>query len=196
MDIAQLVQHYGLFAVGVGTFLEGESVLLIAGAASHRGLLPLSAVIAVATLASFLGDQLFFLVGRRWGTALLARYPALQPRAVRASALLERHHLPVILSIRFLYGLRVAGPIAIGMSRVPWWRFFVLNLIGAVVWACLITGIGYGTGQALGYLLKAVDADELWGMAVLLVVAALAWWMSRRRRQAQAGAASNRQEAP
>lgn len=183
MDIAALVQSYGLWAVGVGSFLEGESVLLLAGAAAHRGLLPLPGVVAVAALASFCGDQLFFQIGRRWGPALLARFPQLAPRAAQMRALLLRHHLPVILSIRFLYGLRVAGPMAIGMSAVPWWRFALLNALGACAWAALVAGLGYGTGRLLGHALAALDADELWGLAAALACAALAGLWARRRQQ-------------
>ena len=99
MNIAEWVQSYGYAAVAAGTFLEGESVLLVAGAAAARGHLALPVVIAIAAFASFLGDQMYFWVGRRYGTALLARYPSLQPRAARVNGLLERHHLLVILSI-------------------------------------------------------------------------------------------------
>ena len=181
MNIAQWVQSYGYVAVAVGTFLEGESVLLIAGAAASRGHLSMPAVIAVAALASFMGDQLYFLVGRRYGAALLARYPSMQPRAARVRGLLDRHHLPLILSIRFLYGLRIAGPIAIGMSSVSWSRFLLLNGLGALLWALLIAGVGYGTGHALVQVLKVVDADELWGLSLLLILG-IAWWLLARRR--------------
>lgn len=182
MDIAAWVQSYGLLAVGIGTFLEGESVLLVAGGAAAHGHLPLASVIAVATIASFLGDQLFFQIGRRHGEALLARFPALGPRAQRARTLLERHHVAVILSIRFLYGLRIAGPVAIGMSRVPWPRFLLLNLAGAAVWAALVAGIGYGAGHALGRVMKTIEVDAGWGLAVLAAVAALVWLAVRIRR--------------
>lgn len=180
-NIAEWVHSDGYIAVAVGTFLEGESVLLIAGAAAVRGHLAMPAVTAIAALASFLGDQMYFLVGRRYGAALLARYPSLQPRAARVRGLLDRHHLPLILSIRFLYGLRIAGPIAIGMSNVSWPRFLLLNGLGALLWATLIASVGYGAGRALVHLLKAVDADELWGLSVLLILG-LVWWLLGRRR--------------
>lgn len=181
MSIAEWVQSYGYLAVAVGTFLEGETVLLIAGAAAARGHLSLPGVIAVAMLSSFLADQLFFLVGRRYGVALLARYPALQPRAARVNDLLNRYQTPLILSVRFLYGLRIAGPIAIGMSRVSWPRFVLLNGLGALLWAVLIASVGYGAGHALVHLRKEVDADEVWGLAALLMLV-LVWWLFRRHR--------------
>ncbi|HDR9283074.1 MULTISPECIES: DedA family protein [Burkholderiaceae] len=177
MDIANLIQSYGYAAVGVGTFLEGESVLLAAGAAAFHGYLKLPAVMVIATLASFLGDQLFFYLGRRHGNQLLGRFPALAPRVARMRVLLERHHVPVILSVRFLYGLRIAGPMAIGMSGVHWSRFLVLNLLGAVIWAVLIAGVGFGLGQGLAYSLGGFDADEAWLLTALLMPLVL-WWLA------------------
>lgn len=181
MDIAGLIQSYGYAAVGLGTFLEGETVLIAAGAAAFHGDLSLAWVIVVATFASFLGDQTFFLVGRRYGTRLLARFPSLAPRAARASALLERHHVVLILAVRFLYGLRVAGPMAIGMSGVHWSRFLILNFIGAVLWAILVGGIGYGMGQGLAYALGSFDADEVW-LLVALLLPPIAWGLYRHAR--------------
>jgi len=178
VDIAGLIHSYGYAAVGLGAFLEGETVVLAGGAAAFHGYLALHAVIAVAALASFLGDQAFFCLGRRYGTLLTARFASLQPRAARVSALLERHHVPLILAVRFMYGLRIAGPVAIGMSKVHWRRFFALNLTGAVAWASIVAGLGYGLGQGLAVALGSFDRDEMWLLAALLLPAAL-WWVAR-----------------
>jgi len=180
LHIEDLIRSYGYLAVALGAFLEGETVLVIAGAAAYRAYLWLPAVIAVATVASFLGDQLYFFVGRRYGTRLLERFPSMRARAARVNALLERHHVPLILAIRFLYGLRIAGPIAIGMSGVSWRRFLVLNFAGATVWAIIIAGAGYGFGQGLAYALGGIDADEIW-LAAVLLLSGTVWWLFARR---------------
>lgn len=181
MSIAELIQHYGYAAVIVGTFLEGETVLLLAGAAASHGHLSLLLVMACAALASFVGDQFFFFIGRRYGSALLDRFTFLRPRIERAKLMIDRYHAPLILSIRFLYGIRIAGPIALGMSDVHWSRFLILNSLGAVVWSMLVAGLGYGAGNVLSHLFMQVDADELWSLAVLLAAAAL-WWLFAHRR--------------
>jgi membrane protein DedA with SNARE-associated domain len=175
MDVASLVRDYGYPAVFVGTFLEGETILLAAAFAAHRGLLNLPWVIALAAGASFLGDQTFFWLGRRHGPALIARLPGLATPIERALGLLRRYNLPVIVSVRFLYGLRIAGPIAIGMSGVDWRRFLILNLLGAMVWAVAIGFIGYGAGSGLAYLMDDVQGKEEWILAAILLAGMLAW---------------------
>lgn len=183
MDIPSLIQHYGYLAVAIGTFLEGETVLVTAGIAAHHGYLSLPAVIVVATFASFVGDQLFFYIGRLYGVSLLARFPSLQARTASTTALLHRHHVPIILAIRFLYGLRVAGPIAIGMSGVPRLRFLILNLIGAIIWAILIALVGYGIGQGMHLARDLLGIGEGWLLAILAVSGIIVGLIVRARRQ-------------
>ena len=63
MSLVELIQGYGYWAVAAGAFLEGETMLLVAGAAASRGHLSLPAVEAVAALACLGGDQLWFYLG-------------------------------------------------------------------------------------------------------------------------------------
>lgn len=179
--LTALLIKYGYLAVLLGTFLEGETILVMAGFAAHRGYLDLRWVIAVATLGSFLGDQLYFYLGGRYGWRLLNRFPRFIPRAQRVQDLLHRFHMPLILAIRFLYGLRIVGPFAIGMAAVSRIRFFALNLIGAVIWATLVAGAGYLFGHAVELLLADMKRYEETLLA-LIVLAGIAVWVIYRLR--------------
>ncbi len=169
MTVSSLVEQYGYWAVFAGTFLEGETVLLFAGFAAHRGLLKLPAVVLVAFMASTFADQLYFLAGRRYGERLMVRFPALRRQVPRVDRLLARYHTPLILSIRFLYGLRVAGPIIMGARGVSPVKFAALNVIGAIAWAALISGLGYQFGNALDWLLHDVKLIEEAVLAGILI---------------------------
>lgn len=182
MSLTALLIKYGYAVVLLGTFLEGETILIMAGFAAHRGYLNLYWVIALATAGSFLGDQLYFYLGKRYGWRIFERFPKLKPRALRVQALLERYHLPLILGIRFLYGLRIVGPLAIGMSSVSRIRFFGLNLLGAIAWAMLIGGAGYLFGYALELLLADIKRYEEAFLA-LIVIAGIVVWLVYRWRQ-------------
>lgn len=160
MNISNLVEQYGYIAVFIGTFLEGETVLLFAGFAAHRGLMKLPEVMLLAFVASTLGDQLFFFLGRLYGERLFAKYPALRKQVPRVENLLATHHTPLILSIRFMYGLRVAGPIIMGAVKISPLRFCILNVIGAAIWAVLVAWAGYQFGNVLEVLLHDVKVVE------------------------------------
>ena len=148
MDIQGFIESYGYWAVLVGTLFEGETVLLAAGFAAHQGFLDWRLVVAVAFVGGTLGDQLGFLLGRWQGTALIARFPALTRHAPRVHRLIERFDAWLILAIRFMYGLRIAGPVIMGSSRIPIHRFVVFNMIGAAIWASVISTAGYMFGLA------------------------------------------------
>ncbi len=179
--IAALVAGYGYLAVFLGTLFEGETVLLAAGFAAHRGLLAWPLVVAVAFVGASLGDQLGFLLGRWRGKALIARFPALARRAPRVHAVFERHHVLFILSIRFLYGLRLAGPIVMGSSGLPYLRFALLDMLGAALWAPLIAGAGYSFGVAMTALLGEIQHAEEAALIAILAAGFIVWLWRRRR---------------
>ena len=179
-DLPALVDSYGYIAVAVGAFLEGETILALAGLAAKRGYLDFAMVCLIAGVCGFLGDQFFFYLGRFRGSAILARYPDLEIRAIRIDALLARWQAPIIIAIRFMYGLRIAGPVLIGMGRCPPWKFMVYNAIGATLWAPLIAGAGYMFGAAIEHLLHHLKQAELLAFVALVVGVAIALLFSRR----------------
>ncbi len=187
MDIPGLIDTYGYWAVFVGAFLEGETILALAGLAAYRGYLDFWAVVFIAMFAGFLGDQFYFFIGRQKGSEILARFPNWESRAHRFDQLLSRWHAPLIVGIRFMYGFRILGPILLGMGRVPAWKFVVYNFIGAAIWAPLIAGLGYLFGSALEAVLVDLKRYELWAAIAVVVIGALLFgvhFLRARRRAA------------
>jgi membrane protein DedA with SNARE-associated domain len=182
--LGQFLEQWGYLALVVGTFVEGETVVVLGGFAAHRGYLSPEGVVAASFLGSFAGDQLFFFLGRRHGTAFIERFPSWRRRAQRAGALIERYNWPLILGFRFLYGLRTVTPFAIGMSAVPTLRFVLLNAAGALAWATVMTGAGYIFGEAMQALLGNLKRYELALFLAILGAGAVAWVIRfiRRRR--------------
>src|SRR5271170_1379763 len=143
MHLPELIQTYGYGAVFAGTLLEAEAVLLVGGFAAHRGYLDLPTVVGVAIVGSFLANQLWFYLGRRHGAKLLERYPRYVAPAARAHELLARYNTPLILSVRFIFGLRTIVPFVLGMGKITTLRFQVLNFGGAVFWSVTVAAGGY-----------------------------------------------------
>jgi membrane protein DedA with SNARE-associated domain len=184
MNLAQLLQIYGYPALLLGTFLEGESIMVLGGLAAHLGYLSLDWVIACGFCGTLFGDQLYFWLGRRHGKSFLARRPSWQPRAERVFSILERHQNLLILSFRFLYGLRSVTPFAIGVSNVSYIRFAALNLVGAAIWAIGIGLTGYFFGQIMETILGDLKRYEMALMGGLAFIASLVWLIHfyRQRR--------------
>jgi membrane protein DedA with SNARE-associated domain len=186
--LESLIARYGYAAVLIGTFLEGETILVLGGFAAHRGLLWLPGVMLAAFVGSLLSDQLFFLLGRWRGAAWLARFPQWQPGVERVRTLLNRYHTALILGFRFLYGLRNVTPFALGLSDIPIRRFVLLNTLGAAVWAVVVALLGWYLGEAAKQMLGHVQRYER-AVGVAIVAAGLALWIwhhvAARRRAAR-----------
>lgn len=179
MSLIDFIAAYGYVAVLAGTLLEGEMVLLLAGWAAHQGHLSLPLVMLVAFVGGTVGDQAFFWIGRNWGRRLLRRWPAARARALHVGRLLRRHDASLVFGIRFMYGLRIAGPIAMGALRLRARRFAIFNALGAAVWAVVIGGLGYVLGHMLEMLLGDLQHYENAVAWTLVAAAGLVYLVHR-----------------
>jgi membrane protein DedA with SNARE-associated domain len=187
VSLAELVSTYGYLAVFAGTLLEGETILLLAGFTAHRGHLDFALVLACAAAGATLGDQAWFLVGRRWGAQALARHPRVDAAVARARPLLERWGVWFVVANRFLTGLRIAGPIAVGMTGMHWVTFAAANVAGAVLWAATVGSLGYFLGEGVERVLAGARHTEeaVIGGAALAAAGYALWRYARGRRAAQ-----------
>ena len=181
MDLEAIISRYGYAVVLIGTFLEGETILVIAGFLAHRGQLNLPLVILAALAGTMAGDQLFFYLGRWKGTPFLEKRPAWKAGSQRARDLLERHQTWVVLGFRFVYGIRTVTPFLVGVSRIRPGRFAVFNFLGAAAWAMVVGGLGYLLGHAVELFLEDVKRYERTIIAGLLALGAILWLGHRYR---------------
>ena len=185
MEFSHLVAEHGYAVTFLGALVEGETILTLAGVAAHRGYLPLATLIGLAALGSFLGDQVYFLIGRRYGTSLLARFPRFRAATQNADTLLVRYAGFSVIVVRFLYGLRTLGPIALGMSSLRWRTFVAFNAAGAILWSVCWLSVGYLLGEAAQMVFGDLRHLEPWFFAAVAVAAlALAAYLHLRRRAA------------
>jgi membrane protein DedA with SNARE-associated domain len=145
----QFLANYGAIGVFLGAAFEGQTAVVVGGLLARQHLLALWLVLLSATAGSGLLDHLLFVAGRRFrGHRLVVR---VSQRAAFAKALtfIERFPNIYILIFRFIFGLRLASPVAIGVSQVPTLRFAVLNVAGAMIWAGAFTAAGYVFGETV-----------------------------------------------
>ena len=175
MSLEYLINTYGYVAILLGTFIEGETVLIMGGLAAQLHYLRLPWVIVAAFVGALCWDQLLFFIGRRYGLSVLARFPKWRPRAEKVLRLIERHRTPIILVFPFLHGFREVSPIAIGMSRVPAFLFIFLNTLAALLWSVVLGLGGYFFGHAIELIIGDVKRYELGGLIVLVCIGLLVW---------------------
>ena len=170
MVAESLVYTYAYLGVFVGTFFEGETVLILAALAAHSGYLSLPGVIITAFLGTICGDQFYFFLGRWRGRQILERRKSWRTKVEKAQRLFNRFSIHVILISRFLYGVRTVTPFIVGMSSVSTLKFIVFNAAGAALWATAVGAGAYLFRDALETLFGKVRHFEVLlfvGIAIL-----------------------------
>jgi membrane protein DedA with SNARE-associated domain len=180
--MTSFLTHHGLpvlfAAVGVESFgipVPGETALIAFGVLASQGHYPIVVVIAVAAAGAIVGDNLgFWLIGRRGGRALIARYPWIERRSERvlprAELVLERYGGRAVFFGRFVSVLRETIAWVAGLAGMSWPRFLFWNAFGGIVWASGVGLAAYFGGKALA---DAVSRYGLFAGALILVVVLL-----------------------
>jgi membrane protein DedA with SNARE-associated domain len=185
MDLPALLHQYGYLLIFLGTLAEGETLLVLGSYFAHRGYLDLGGVMLTAFVGAVCGDQLFFHLGRRHAKGLLARFPRLRAKVNIALRRVEDHQVKVVLSMRFLWGLRIALPVALGLTNMSARRYLLVNLVSASVWACTFSLAAFGVSRLLARVVANLHRYEDWIVGGLLVVAVIAasWHFGRPQRK-------------
>jgi membrane protein DedA with SNARE-associated domain len=178
--IEYLVSCYGYWAILIGTFFEGETILVVGGFIAHLGYLKLPYVMLAAFIGSFAGDQTFFILGRLKGTAILSKFKKAQRRVEKVHQFLHRYHDLIMLGFRFVYGIRILTPVVLGTNhKIKASRFFVLNAIGAIIWSLVVSIGGYLFGEALGIIIKDIKHYQFEIIIGMMIIGCLAWIIHR-----------------
>src|SRR5215470_7457035 len=189
-DLTAFIETWGYVAVllvvafgNIGVPVPEETVLVVAGYLVWVGRLRWPPLLAVGIVSAVIGDNIGYWIGRRFGRAGLKRVaPHLGiERLARAERFVARYGVLAVFVGRFVAGLRVlAGPLA-GAMGLPFGRFFLANLCGALLFVPYAVGIGYAIAYGLGAYVERVH--QLLGGAerVALIVVALlvAWFVVR-----------------
>lgn len=179
MHFQQILKEYlelhGYWVLFVGTFLEGEAILLMAGFLAFRGYLDISGVVLTAWAGSFLGDQFYFYLGRLKGRALLKRFHSIARKFREALKLIEKYGAFVAFISRFTYGFRIVLPIILGITKLAPRTFLWINLVSAFVWALVFALGGYLFGKSAELLLDNISNYEHYIALALLGIIALIW---------------------
>lgn len=186
MSLEALLATYGYPAIVVGTFLEGETILILAGFATHQGYLKLPWVIFCGFLGTLAGDQSFFYLGRARGLTFLEKRPYWLSRSRRVFDLMKRHPSLLVLGFRFLYGLRTVTPFLLGAGGLSPTRFLILNFLGALLWAVSVGCGGYLFGHVAEMLIGRLERYELYLFLGLALIGALLWsthWVRRHKQR-------------
>ncbi len=117
-------------------------------------------MVALTAGIDFLLDLAWFWLGHWRGPKLIACFAALRRGVERVTPRLHQYRRKAIFMVRFLYGLRTAGPLARGMVQPTVRPFTLFNALGAIIWAGLFASLGYLSGRVIAVFLSDLVHDE------------------------------------
>ena len=129
----------------VTPFLPGDSLLFASGTLAGAGRMDLMLVMGVLLAAAILGDAVNYHVGKFIGPPVFEKdYRLLNKKHLRqAQEFYERHGGKAIILARFVPIVRTFAPFVAGVATMNPARFFLFNIMGAILWVCLLVPAGY-----------------------------------------------------
>ena len=163
--------------------VPGEAGMVVAGAAAARADVPLPSMIAAAAAGAIIGDSVSYVIGRRWGLAVVRRWEPVrrrvEPRVERAEQYFaERGGVAVFLG-RFVGVVRGVVPVVAGTARMPYRRFLPWNIAASLVWTGAVMSAGYLLGRNVESLVSRASVV----VTGVVVAGVVIWWVVARRRR-------------
>lgn len=195
--LLELAQDYGAWIYGilflivfletgvvVTPFLPGDSLLFVAGAIAAAGELNVHGLVILLIAAAIAGDSLNYSIGRYLGPRVF-RFDDSRffKRAYvdRTHAFFDRHGGKALIIARFVPIIRTYAPFIAGIGVMPYRRFLLFNVVGAVLWVVLLTYAGFFFGNLP--LVKKNLTLVILGIIVLSILpGVIEVWRARRAR--------------
>lgn len=162
-----LLREYGYVILFLWCIMEGEMALIMGGILAHDGSMNLYLAIFIAGLGGFVGDQIYFYLGRYNKKYIAKKLHAQRRKFAIAHILLKKYGWPIIFIQRYMYGFRVIIPMSIGITRYSAQKYAFINLISAWCWAAITIVPAYLLGNEILTLLG--YAKEHWYFAIPIV---------------------------
>jgi membrane protein DedA with SNARE-associated domain len=176
----------GLESMGVPS--PGETALVLAAILASQGKLHIWLVILIGVASAIVGDNIGYLLGRRFGREVLAAPGPLHTRRIQAieygDRFFERHGPKAVFVGRWIALVRFATAWLAGINRMPFRVFFVWNALGGITWGVTYGLAGYFGGHAAAHVLAQAG---IVGLVVMVLVILVAWLVIRRRERRTAG---------
>jgi len=150
----------GLLVIGLMIFAEsgllfgvvfpGDTLLFAAGFLAAGGESNIAALVGVIVIASTLGGQTGYFLGRRYGPRVFAKKDGIFFRreyVAKSEEFYEKHGGKTIMLARFVPVIRTFAPVIAGVGKMDLPKFTIFNFLGSALWGASITLAGYYLGS-------------------------------------------------
>lgn len=175
-----LFETCGYIATFLGTFMEGEILLLTAVLSAKMGYVNYFGAMVAAFLGAYIRDWTVFVLVKKQGKKLLAKKPKLQAKLDKASTWFEKRPLFFLSFYRLMYGFSTAILMLSGLKGVSYIRFGIHSAISTFLWVAIFGGLGFFCADLMLENLHFLSDHKLEVIAVLLVLGLAYWFFVKR----------------
>ncbi|MDH3287649.1 MAG: VTT domain-containing protein [Betaproteobacteria bacterium] len=180
-EVTGLLAQHGLALVfanvmlaQLGVPLPAVPLLVLAGAFVAQGNLALAPLLMVTTVASLLGDTLWYLAGRRHGYSILRTLCriAIEPDSCvkQTENVFLRWGSAALVVAKYIPGFATVAPPLAGTMKIPFPRFVFLSAVGALLWAVAPIAAGAWFHDEIDWALQQLEQMGAGAIALILAV--------------------------
>ncbi len=172
-EFIQAIGYLGVFGVIfaetgllIGFFLPGDSLLFTAGILAAEGYFNIALITILMLGAAIFGNAVGYGIGRRFGPRVFSKEESLlfsKKNVHRAEEFFSKYGIMTVIVARFVPIMRTFVPVMAGVGKMSYAKYMLHNVIGAVLWICSITLLGY-------YLGLKVENIEKYILPIALVI--------------------------
>ena len=143
------IAQYGYIGIFIGTFLEGETTVLLGGIFSKLGYMSVWMVMLWAFAGTFAGDCTFFVIVRVFGKKIVEQFSFIRSKVPLANRIIRKKGNFIIFVIRFLVGVRAVILILLGCTNLKMGKFLTYSVLNSIAWSILVSIIGFAFGKVI-----------------------------------------------
>lgn len=140
-----------------GFFLPGDTLLFAAGFFAAQDRLSLVLTLFTLFVAAVVGNMVGYEIGKRSGHKLFNKSDSIlfhKDNVKKAQDFFARHGGKTIILARFVPIVRTLSSPLAGMGHMPYAKFMLYNVLGALLWIPSIMLVGYWAGKVLGHYIN------------------------------------------
>ena len=183
--LEDILSHWGYIAVFLGTVIEGEVTMIVGSFLASQRILDIKYVMLTGAIGGFIGDQIFFLLGKIGKNLNILRKLERNVKFRKARVIAKKYGTYIILFSRYLIGMRAALSLSLGIFNVPFKQFTLLNMLSAIFWALTVGIFGFILGKAALALLGDIKKYEWLLVLTIIVIAFMGYKLKKKIEKAE-----------
>ncbi|HDZ5065363.1 TPA: DedA family protein [Campylobacter jejuni] len=174
-DMIDTLIKYGYIVLFFYSLGGGMVGILAAGVLSSQGKMDLNLCITLAFIANTIGSTLLFILGKYYKKDIMPYFKKHRRKLALAMIKTKQHGVILLVSQKFIYGLKTFIPIAAGLAKYDFTKFAIINTLASLTWAVILGLAAYTFGYIIETIFNKLSLYPYAAPLFLLILAGMIW---------------------